>query len=838
MRIKKYCSAILLLLLIINQLQAEIPTRSGWWKFDNASNLRKAEVGYGVDLILTGTQSAAAGPEAGNGAVLIGKGSYYKMQHQIPANGGGTFVNEYTLQYDFKVSSIGVWHSFFQTDISNSNDGDFFINPAGNIGVAAVGYSSYSVNPNEWYRMVISVKNGSHFICYLDGKPIISGNIQDIDGRFSLENLFLVFADENGEDADIYCSELAIWNQALTAGQVSELGGFGHEAASFLMTRIPYLQAQGTNTMTVCWHDVAEIGTKVKFGIDSTSLNLETAGTNEMISDPYRWHTVKLSGLQPNTRYFYRVLSGTGESGIYSFKTLPDQTYTGKMRFVILGDTHASDTTMAGEVLRAARNKISELYGADIENHVNGIFHSGDIVVSGDSPGQYTKMYFKPLSALSANIPTMVVAGNHELESPYFYQYLKLDEQSVYPQNPALNEKMWQLQVGNSLFIGLNTNITSEYGETEANWLDSRLNTAEQDASIDFVFVFFHHPPFSELWIVGGTDYVRNRLLPVMEKYTKVQEIHYGHTHGFERGTITSDTPGGDFRMICGGGGGGPLDPWVEGENQDYNEIQVCVSNYFYQILEIDIAKHSFQNSVYSLGTPSDPKNNELLDVWHKSKNQAGPGTPVIESIEWSNGNVMINTSRISGIDSIMSVQFQVIDSSASPRIIIDSITHWKNIYGIDQNAVPIDLNQNINLYQSKVDASKLSKDKDNFFRVRYRDQNLKWSNWSDLTRVTTLGTGENQGIQTGDVLNQNYPNPFQNNTTIIYNIPKRSEVIFHIYDADYRLVAVLNEGLKDKGTHHLNFNAANLSGGVYFYEMITKNQCVSRKMVKFQPSK
>ncbi|MDO9254679.1 MAG: metallophosphoesterase [Bacteroidales bacterium] len=838
MRIKKYSSVILLLLLIFNQLQAEIPQRSGWWKFDNAANLQKAEDGYGVDLTLVGTQSAAAGPEAGNGSVLIGKGSYYKMQHQIPANGGGSFVNEYTLQYDFKVPAIGVWHSFFQTDMSNSNDGDFFINTSGNIGVAAVGYSTFKISPNEWYRMVISVKNGEHFICYLDGIPLISGNIQDVDGRFSLESLLLIFADEDGEDADIYCSELAIWSQALTAGQVSELGGFGHEAASFLMTRIPYLQAQGTNTMTVCWHDVAENGTKVKYGIDSTSLNMETAGTSEMISDPYRWHSVKLTGLQPNTRYFYKGFSGTGESGMFAFKTQPDQTYTGKMRFVILGDTHASDTTMAGEVLRASRNKITELYGANIENHVNGIFHSGDIVVSGSTPGQYTKQYFKPLSALSSNIPTMVVAGNHELESPYFYQYLKLDDQSAFPLNPALNEKMWQLQVGNSLFIGLNTNIIDTYGETEANWLDARLNTAEQDAGIDFVFVFFHHPPFSELWIVGGTDYVKNRLLPVMEKYTKVQEIHYGHTHGFERGTITSDTPGGDFRMICGGGGGGPLDPWVEGENQDFNDVQICISNYFYQILEIDMANHSFRNSVYSLGTPADPKNNELLDVWHKSKNQPGPETPVIENFELSDSYISFNTSQFIGADSLMSVQYQVIDSSGATSILADSIRHRENIYGIDQYATPVDLNKNINLYQSKISTSQLSNEREYFFRVRYRDQNLKWSNWSDLTRFTTLGTGENQGIKTGYILNQNYPNPFRNSTSIIYNIPQRSDIIFRIYDANYRQVATINEGFKDKGTHHLNYNAANLSGGVYFYEMSTENQCITKKMVKSQTGK
>ncbi len=830
MRIRINPAIILTFLLFFNSAHATIPQRTGWWKFDIPSELQKAETGYGLDLILTGTQAVAAGPEAGNGAVLIGKGSYYKMQHQIAPNGGGTYVNEYTLQYDFKIPDIGAWRSFFQTDMSNSNDGDFFINPSGNIGVAAVGYCVYTISPNEWYRMVISVKNGSHFTCYLDGNPLISGNIQESDGRFSLENLLLIFADENGEDANIYCSELAIWNTDLTADQVSELGGFGHDAGSFLMTRIPYLQGQGTNTMTVCWHDIAQTGTKVKYGIDSI-LNLETSGTSEMISDPYRWHTVKLTGLQPDTRYFYRVESGTGESGMYSFRTLPDSTYTAKLRFVLLSDTHATDTTMAGKVLRAARAKIIELYGPDIENHVNGIFHSGDIVVSGSTPSQYSKQFFAPLSALSPNIPTMVVAGNHEIESPYFYHYLKLEDQSAFPLTSPLNEKIWQLKTGNSLFIGLNTNIIDQYGETQANWFDTRLNEAENDTTIDFVFVFFHHPPFSELWIVGGTDYVKNRLIPVMKKYTKVQEIHYGHTHGFERGTITSGKPGGDFRMICGGGGGGTLDPWVEGENEDYNDVHICISNYLFQILEIDIANHSFQTSVYSLGTLAKPQNSELIDRWHKSKNQSGPATPVVDLVERTDEYVQITSSEFSGIDSLMSVQFQVIDSSQSSPVIIDSLTHWVNIYGIDMNSNPVDLNRNIDLYKSKIKRAVLSDEKEYLFRVRYRDHNLKWSNWSALSRFTTLWTGDKHINQNGYLLNQNYPNPFNNETSFTYHIPEKCEVVFRIYDEGKRLISEIEQGLQPEGTYSVNYDAKKLSSGMYVYEMHTRNFSTTKKM-------
>ncbi|MBK7228400.1 MAG: hypothetical protein IPH97_05970 [Ignavibacteriales bacterium] len=80
------------------------------------------------------------------------------MKHQILPNAGGAKVNEYSLQIDFKTEDISVWHCFFQTNMQNTDDGDCFINTSGYIGVAATGYSAYAVRPNEWYRMIISVK--------------------------------------------------------------------------------------------------------------------------------------------------------------------------------------------------------------------------------------------------------------------------------------------------------------------------------------------------------------------------------------------------------------------------------------------------------------------------------------------------------------------------------------------------------------------------------------------------------------------------------------------------------------------------------------------------------
>jgi hypothetical protein len=841
MRKLKYYFPTFIFLLLQILAHATVPARTGWWKFDNSANLTKAEAGFGTDLVLTGTQSAATGPETGNGAVLIGPGSYYKMSHKLVPKASETYVNEFTIQYDFKVPANGIWHSFFQTSKDNSNDGDFFINTSGNIGVAAVGYSSYAVSPNEWYRMVISVKNGSFFNCYLDGKLLMNGIVQAIDGRFSLSDLLLIFADDDGEDGNIYCSELALWSQSLTADQVKELGGFGHTVGPYMMTRIPYLQGPGQTTMNVCWHDTATTGTKVEYGLDST-LKLSASGSSEIVSDVFRWHTVKLSGLQANTRYFYRVASGTGKSGIYSFKTLPDLSYDGKLRFVMFSDTHDSDTASASKVLRAAKAKISQLYGSDVENHINGIFHSGDVVVNGSSVGQYTTQYFQPFATLSPNIPTMVVAGNHEGESPFFYRYLKLDEQSAFPTNLALNEKIWQLRVGNSLFIGLNTNIIGIYGTIMANWLDTKLKETESDPGIDFVFLFMHHPPYSELWFDvstfdGGANYVKNVLFPIIKKYTKVQQLHSGHTHGFERGTVLSDKTNGDFRFVIGGGGGGPLDNWGDFTNYDYPDIHVALDHFCYQILEIDIASHSYQSSMYSLGNQFKSRNSERMDTWYKKTLQPGPATPAVENALINPETIQFNTSAFSGTDSLMTVEMKVNERSANSPIVLDSLANWENIYGTDLNYIPLDKNRGINLNQLKIRKSLLSVSKSYSFSVRYRDHNLKWSAWSNSVPFNTSGiiSGVDELANSADnyQLNQNYPNPFRGNTTITYTIPEKSDVFIRIYDKNGRMVDEISEGVKLKGTYLLDYKASHLSNDMYFYQLITGKLSITKKMMK-----
>ena len=196
---------------------ASYPTPGGLWQFNDANNLTQGT--KGDSLIEVGTHTFVAGITPGDGAISDPIGSYYICNHNIPANGGGSYVNEWTVLMDVNVpaSSFSHWVDLYQTNISNSNDGDCFVATDGTIGVGDTGYSSSAVSSQTWYRIVISVDNGSFYRIYVDGTLWKEGTIQPVDGRFSLDPQILFFADESGEDYPIICTNLAIWGQALTA---------------------------------------------------------------------------------------------------------------------------------------------------------------------------------------------------------------------------------------------------------------------------------------------------------------------------------------------------------------------------------------------------------------------------------------------------------------------------------------------------------------------------------------------------------------------------------------------------------------------------------------------
>lgn len=80
--------------------------------------------------------------------------------------------------------------------------------------------------------------------------------------------------------------------------------------------------------------------------------------------------------------------------------------------------------------------------------------------------------------------------------------------------------------------------------------------------------------------------------------------------------------------------------------------------------------------------------------------------------------------------------------------------------------------------------------------------------------------------------IEQNYPNPFNPTTTIEYRLPVKTFVQIKLFDMLGKEIAVLVNEEKQGGIHEIEFNADELSSGMYIYKMITGNFEQTRKML------
>lgn len=81
-------------------------------------------------------------------------------------------------------------------------------------------------------------------------------------------------------------------------------------------------------------------------------------------------------------------------------------------------------------------------------------------------------------------------------------------------------------------------------------------------------------------------------------------------------------------------------------------------------------------------------------------------------------------------------------------------------------------------------------------------------------------------------ILYQNFPNPFNPNTTISFDIPKNSFITINIYSLNGRIIETILQKNLQVGRHSIVFNASDLSSGIYYYELKSKNFRSVKKLV------
>lgn len=98
------------------------------------------------------------------------------------------------------------------------------------------------------------------------------------------------------------------------------------------------------------------------------------------------------------------------------------------------------------------------------------------------------------------------------------------------------------------------------------------------------------------------------------------------------------------------------------------------------------------------------------------------------------------------------------------------------------------------------------------YYRLKQIDYNGAF-NYSDIVEVVI-------DLPLEYSLNQNYPNPFNPSTKIKYSVPEQNLVSIVVYGVTGEEIATLVNEVKEAGNYEIEFNALQLSSGVYFYRM------------------
>jgi hypothetical protein len=116
---------------------------------------------------------------------------------------------------------------------------------------------------------------------------------------------------------------------------------------------------------------------------------------------------------------------------------------------------------------------------------------------------------------------------------------------------------------------------------------------------------------------------------------------------------------------------------------------------------------------------------------------------------------------------------------------------------------------------------------------IRFYNRALADSEIIELYHETITGIrSDNNSMPQGFLLLQNYPNPFNPSTVISYQLSVDSKVSLKVYNVLGKEVTTLVDGEQRAGEHSVNFNANNLTNGVYFYQLNAGNFTQTKKMV------
>jgi hypothetical protein len=323
------------------------------------------------------------------------------------------------------------------------------------------------------------------------------------------------------------------------------------DSGAGLLTRGPYLQKAAPTQMTIRWRNTLYDLGRVRYGPTQVTLN-QTVDEATIPGPQPGDHIVTLTGLTPNTTYFYSIGSGSdtlapiapADGADFKFTTPPTAGTVIDTRIWVLGDAGTANTDAA-----AVRNAFYTFTGNRTPNLV---LELGDNAYNSGLDTEFQAAVFAMYPTMLRKTPFWSCLGNHETAQatafvdtyPYFDIYT-LPTAGEAGGVASGTEHYYSFNYGNIHFIALDsmtanrsvddpsTPSVNEDGPM-ATWLRADL----QSTTATWVICFFHHPPYTKGSHNSDTEgelvQMRQNFLPILEA-GGVDLTLAGHSHIYER---------------------------------------------------------------------------------------------------------------------------------------------------------------------------------------------------------------------------------------------------------------------------------------------------------------
>ncbi|MFG0246227.1 MAG: metallophosphoesterase [Phycisphaerales bacterium JB052] len=301
------------------------------------------------------------------------------------------------------------------------------------------------------------------------------------------------------------------------------------------ITRGPYLQMATPSSMILRWRTDVATDSRVMWGSVPGQLT-------ESITDPALTteHEVMLTGLNPDTRYYYSVGSSiqllAGDDAAHHLTTSPPTGSDEPVRLWVIGDSGTGDDNA-----RAVRDAYLQ-YAQPAPTDVWLTLGDNAYLLGTDSEHQLKLFDMYP--SILRTTPIWPSIGNHdafsidqETQTGPFFDIFSLPTQGQAGGVASGTEAYYSFDYANIHFICLDTSGSDRSIDGPMlTWLAQDLQATQQR----WLIAFFHHPPYSFGHNSDSEEHepemfqVRERVLPMLES-AGVDLVLGGHSHSYER---------------------------------------------------------------------------------------------------------------------------------------------------------------------------------------------------------------------------------------------------------------------------------------------------------------